>query len=157
MTTGAEQAAARRTPGRVWDRWLQVALVGVMIYSAMLVVAGRPAGRLFDLLGFGMHQAGIAPHTSQEQHVLLVYGVLGSVLLGWMATLLLIASGPLRDREYWAWTTFTTAFALWFTVDTTFSLIIGAPTHALFNVAFLLAIAPPLIAMRTQLRTPRST
>lgn len=153
---GPQQAATpQRRPGRLWDRWLQLALVGVMIYSVTLVVAGRLAGRLFDLLGFGMHDAGIVTGTPQEQHVLLVQGVLGSVLLGWMATLLLIARGPLRSRERWAWTTFTTAFAVWFAVDTTFSLVIGAPTHALFNVAFLLAVAPPLIGLRAQLRPPR--
>lgn len=136
----------------IWDRWLEVALVGVLVYSATLVVSGRLAGRLFDLLGFGMREAGITAGGSAEQHVLLVYGVLGSVLIGWMATLLLIARGPLRRRDPWAWTTFASVFALWFVIDTIFSLAVRAPTHALFNVGFLLAVAPPLIALRPQLR-----
>lgn len=155
MATGQNLGQApgeQRQPSRLWDRWLQFALVGVLVYSTSLVIAGRPAGRLFDQLGFGMRAAGISPGGPQEQHVLLVYGVLGSVLIGWMATLLLIARGPLRQRDPWAWTTFATGIALWFVIDSTFSLVVGASAHAAFNVVFLLAVAPALIGMRSQRR-----
>jgi hypothetical protein len=140
-----------RGPRRFWDRWLQAVLIGVIAYSATLVIAGPTAGRLFDLLGFGMRAAGVVPGSPAEQHVLLVYGVLGSVMLGWATMLLLIARGPLRARDPWAWRTFATAFGLWFVVDTTFSLVIGSVPHAVFNVAFLGAIAPPLFGMRMEL------
>lgn len=153
-TTGPQGRASRddRSQGRLWDRWLQSVLVCVLVYSTVLVVSGRTAGRLFDLLGFGMREAGIPSGGSAEQHVLLVYGVLGSVLIGWMTTLLLIARGPLRQRDPWAWTAFASVFPLWFVIDTTFSLAVGARTHALFNIVFLLAVAPPLVGMRAQLR-----
>lgn len=142
------QAGKRRG---FWDRWLLVVLVSVMLYSATLVVAGRGAGRLFDLLGFGMRDAGVVAGSTQEQHVLLIYGVLGSVLLGWSLTLLFIARGPLKQRDPWAWNTFTVAFSVWFLVDTTFSVAIGSLPHALFNGAFLLAVVPALIGMRGEL------
>ena len=142
---------------RIRDRWLQAALVGVIAYSATLVVAGRDADRLFDLLGFGMRGAGVVAGSTQEQHVLLIYGVLGSVLLGWATTLLLIARGPLRARDPWAWRTFATAFGLWFVVDTTFSVAVGSVPHALFNVAFLAAVLPPLLGIRSAIaRGPAS-
>jgi len=136
-----------------WDRWLQIAIGGVVVYCVTLVVTGRTAGRLFDILGFGMRDAGILPGSPAERHVLLVYGVLGSVMIAWMATLWLISAGPLRHRDPWAWTTVTRTVVLWFVIDTSFSLAVGAPTHALFNVAFLLVLAPPLIRMRPQRRT----
>lgn len=140
-----------------WDRWLQLAIVGVVVDSAALVVTGRTAGRLFDVLGFRMRDAGILPGSPAERHVLLVHGVLGSVMIGWMATLWLISAGPLQHRDPWAWTTVTRAVALWFVIDTSFSLAVGAPTHAWFNLAFLLVLAPPLIRMRPQLRTVDET
>ena len=34
--------------------------------------------------------------------------------------------------------------ALWFVLDTAMSLVIGFPTHALFNVPFALALGVPL-------------
>lgn len=140
-----------RPPQALWDRWLQLALLAVIAYSAVLVVDGGTAGRFFELLGFGLPPTAIPTGDPIEQHLLLVYGVLGSVIIGWMTTLLLIARGPLRYRDRHAWSTFTVSFATWFTIDTTFSLAIGEPTHAMFNVAFVLLVAPPLAAMRSQL------
>jgi len=140
----------------LWDRWLQVVLVGLMAYGVALVVAGRVAGRLFEVLGFGMRAAGVVAGSPAERHVLLVYGVLGSVLLGWATMLLLIARGPLRSRDPWAWRTFAVAFGLWFVVDTTFSLAIGSVPHAVFNLAFLAAILPPLLGMRPERRDARA-
>ena len=40
-------------PRRVALAWLQVVLVGVCLYSLVLVLAGRTAGSLFAGLGFG--------------------------------------------------------------------------------------------------------
>ena len=156
MTIGPRTQPSQRNdvPSKpFWDRWLQIAIGGVVVYSVSLVVTGRTAGRLFDVLGFGMREAGILPGSPAERHVLLVYGVLGSVMIGWMTTLWLISTGPLKHRDRWAWMTITRAVVLWFVVDTSFSLAVGAPTHALFNLAFLLVLAPPLIGMRPQLRT----
>jgi hypothetical protein len=130
---------------------LQLALLAVIAYSAVLVLDGRTAGRLFELFGFGLPPTAIPSVGPMEQHLLLVYGVLGSVLIGWMTTLLMIGRGPLRSRDRAAWTTFTASLATWFVIDTSFSLAIEEPTHALFNVAFVLLLGPPLIAMRPQL------
>lgn len=151
VEVSASRAAIIRWASCSRARWLLVVLASVMLYSATLVVAGRGSGRLFDLLGFGMRDAGVVAGSTQEQHVLLIYGVLGSVLLGWSLTLLFIARGPLRQRDPWAWNTFTVAFSVWFLVDTTFSVAIGSLPHALFNGAFLLAVAPALIGMRGEL------
>lgn len=152
MSTTPTRGARDPGTGDVWDRWLAAALLAVLVYSVGLVVAGRTVGRLLDALGFGMRDAGIVAGTPAEQHVLLVYAVLGSVIIGWMVTLLLVARGPLRRRERGAWTTVAVAVTTWFVVDTTFSLAVGSPSHALFNVAFLAVLTPPIVAMRGQLR-----
>jgi hypothetical protein len=38
---------------------------------------------------------------------------------------------------------------LWFVLDTGMSLVLGYPTHALFNVPFAAALAIPLMKLRS--------
>jgi hypothetical protein len=62
--------------------------------------------------------------------------------------MLLIVRGPLREGAEWAPRFLLLAFAWWFVLDTGMSLVLGFPTHALFNVPFALALGLPLIALR---------
>jgi len=80
---------------------MATALVGVLGYACLLVVRGGVPAEMFDRLGFGMTASGIV-EAAGRAHVLLVYGVLGAVLIGWMALLLAVVLGPLRRREPWA-------------------------------------------------------
>ncbi len=142
-------APATRRP-LLWDRWLTTVIIGVLVYAALLVVRGGIPAVMFDRLGFGMTASGISDGPARR-YVLLIYGVLGAVLVGWMLLLLAIATGPLRRRERWAWNAVALSMTLWFLVDTTFSIIIGFPAHALFNVAFAVAIGVPLAALHKHL------
>lgn len=131
----------------LWDRWLVTVIVAIAAYGAILVVRGTVPAALFDALGFGMTGSGITapPATS---YVLFIYGVLGAVLIGWMLLLLAVARGPLLRRERWAWNAVAQSMTVWFLVDTAFSLSVGSPAHALFNVGFAVVIAAPLVALR---------
>jgi hypothetical protein len=40
------------------------------------------------------------------------------------------------------------SLALWFLLDTGMSLVLGYPTHALFNVPFAVALGIPLVSLR---------
>lgn len=51
----------------VWRRWLLLACGLVATYGISLVVLGDPAGRLFDLLGFGMRDA--VPAGERPEHL----------------------------------------------------------------------------------------
>lgn len=120
----------------------------VGVYGVGLVVAGPIAGRLFDALGFGMASAGVQDAGARD-HVLFVYGVLGAVIAGWMVAV----AGLVLDRGLPA---LAASVGTWFVLDTGFSLAVGSWRHALFNVAFLVALGGPL-AVRArggrQLRT----
>ena len=85
-----------------WDRLLLLVVVVVALYALGLVVAGLWLGdTVFNALGFGPEDGDVVE--SQREYVRLVYGILGAVIVGWMATIGLIVSGPLRRRETWAW------------------------------------------------------
>lgn len=147
MARNATSGAAGGQRNR-WLRWLQVVLTVVLAYALFLVVAGATATRAFSALGFG-------PPSGADGDVALAYlrlpfMVLGAVLAGWALTMLVVVRGPLREGAPWALAAIAGPVALWFTLDTTMSLILGFPTHALFNLPFALALGIPLLALRSR-------
>lgn len=127
-------------------------VVGVAVYALVLVVAGGFVGdEIFGRLGFGPADGEI-PDGPPHDYVRFVYGVLGAVIIGWMATIAAILRGPFRRRETWAWWAVAGALLLWFVVDTTLSIVLGFMGHALFNTGFLVAMGVPLIPLRPRLR-----
>ena len=129
---------------RIWVVWLEVVIVLVMAYSLVLVGAGGFALSLFDTLGFGPDAA---TSDAFRDYLRLPFAVLGAVMFGWMALLLTVVRGPLRRGEPWAWRGVALSLTSWFVIDTGISLVLGFPTHALFNVAFAVALAVPMIGL----------
>lgn len=129
-----------------WVRWLEVVLLLVLIYAGLLVFAGSVAGSLFTAFGFGPSDA--IDTDDVKEYLTLPYMVLGAVLAGWTATLLQLVRGPLRNGEAFVVPLVARSLGLWFVLDTGMSLVLGFPTHALFNVPFAVALAIPLIRLR---------
>lgn len=130
-----------------WIRWLEVALIIVLAYALMLVVAGTVAGSLFSVLGFGPPDA--IDTDAVHDYLRLPYLVLGAVLAGWSLTMLQLVRGPLRDGATWVVPILLRSLALWFVLDTGMSIALGFPTHAAFNLTFAIALAAPLIRLRS--------
>jgi len=129
-------------------KWLQLVLGVVFIYSLLLVFKGSVAGSLFSWFGFGPNEA---IDTSEVQdYLLLPYMVLGAVMAGWVFLMILIVRGPLKDGSLWARKFLIQSLSLWFILDTSMSVVLGHPTHALFNVPFALALGFPLVLMKNQ-------
>ena len=127
---------------KVLINWLQIVIAIVLIYSLFLVFAGATAGELFSLLGFGPNES----INTQEfrDYLLLPYMVLGAVMTGWSFLMLQIVRGPLRDGIAWARTFMIRSLVMWFVLDTGMSLVLGYPTHAIFNSPFVVALGLPL-------------
>lgn len=128
-------------------RPLLVVLVAIGVYALGLVAAGGPVGRLFDVLGFGAGDAGV-PAGPPSDHVLLLQGVLGAVILGWVVLLLAVVHLGLRSGDPRWWWAVVTSLVSWFVVDTGFSLAVGSWQHALFNLAFATVLAPAVAVAR---------
>ena len=69
-----------------------------------------------------------------------IYGVLGSVILGWGILLAFIIYHPFKACKKWAWTCVAVGFAFWFIVDTGISALFGVIFNVLFNIFLLLLI-----------------
>ena len=133
-------------PRRVAITWLQMVLVGVLVYSLALVFAGRTAGNLFSWLGFGPDES--IDTSEVRDYLRLPFMVLGAVMVGWSVLMIQLVRGPLRDGSRWAWSMLVQSLALWFLLDTGMSLVLGYPSHALFNVPFAVALGIPLVSLR---------
>jgi hypothetical protein len=128
----------------VWRKWLIVVTVAVILYSVALMALPEPLTGLFRALFFVAPPRAASFGAEATAYVRLVQGVLGAVMIGWMVTICAILVGGFRRQEREAWNTVALSIAVWFVVGTGFSLAIGNPAHALFNVGFLVAFSLPL-------------
>lgn len=113
-------------------------------YGTSMVLLPAVAGGLFESLGFGMRQAGIADGPARD-YVLFIYGVLGAVIVGWMTLVVAITAGQSVDGDSAVRRSLVWSVGVWFVLDTGMSLVVGQWQHALFNLAFLVALGLPLI------------
>jgi hypothetical protein len=60
-----------------------------------------------------------------------------------------LVRGPLREGAPWVIPLMSRSLALWFVLDTGMSIVLGHPTHALFNLSFGVALAIPLVRLRS--------
>jgi hypothetical protein len=132
---------------RIALAWLQIVLVGVFLYSLVLVFAGRTAGSLFALFGFGPDES--IDTSAVRDYLRLPLMVLGAVMAGWSLLMMQLVRGPLREGSRWAWLMLVQSLALWFLLDTGMSLVLGHPTHALFNIPFAVMLGVPLLSLRS--------
>jgi hypothetical protein len=128
--------------------FLQIVLFAVLAYSLVLVFAGSVAGSLFSFFGFGPNES--INTVEVRDYLLLPFMVLGAVMAGWAFMMLLIVRGPLRDGLPWARKFLIQSLSLWFVLDTFMSLVLGYPTHALFNIPFAVALGIPLVLIKNQ-------
>jgi hypothetical protein len=124
----------------------EVVLGAVLFYPLVLVFAGGTAGALFTLLGFGPPAA--LAEAEGHEYLKLPLMVLGAVLASWSVLMLLLVSGPLRAGQSWVAGALLWPVAVWFFLDTGMSLALGYPSHALFNLPFVLALGIPLFRLR---------
>jgi hypothetical protein len=135
---------------RVAIVWLQVVLAGVFFYSLFLVLAGRTAGSLFASFGFGPDES--IDTSAVRDYLRLPFMVLGAVMAGWSVLMIQLVRGPLREGSRWAWLFMVRSLILWFVLDTGMSIVLGYPTHALFNIPFAVALGIPLLSLRSSVR-----
>jgi len=129
-------------------KWLQFVLGAVFVYSLLLVFAGSVAGSLFSWFGFGPDDS--IDTREVQDYLLLPYMVLGAVMAGWVCLMLLLVRGPLNDGAPWARKFLILSLSLWFFLDTSMSLVLGYPSHALFNIPFAIALGIPLLLLKNR-------
>lgn len=139
---------------RFWRGWLVVVTIGVMVYAMGLMLMPQTMHGLFNLLFFADSKQVRQIGEDDPVFIQLVYGVLGAVMIGWMVTLLAIMRRHFHTDPCGTLQILTVSIAVWYAVDSGFSVATGFVEHAVFNTGFLLVYAIPLVGMGRQLREP---
>ncbi len=79
-------------------------------------------------------------------YIALAHGVLGAVMVGWGAVLLIVLIGPFRRGTREGWLIVAVSVAAWFVPDTALSLATGFWQNAVLNVVVAVLFAVPLAA-----------
>lgn len=133
---------------RFWWWWLLVVTCGVIAVGAFFILSPEMARHVFSLL---YYRSSIALDDFQGEavrYITFAHGILGAVMIGWGVALLLVLLGPLRQAHAHAWRTFVVSLAIWFVVDSGFSLWSGYWQNAILNSGIALLFLPGLVGTR---------
>lgn len=139
-------------PAKNLGAWLFIGF-GAAIAFASLPATSAPTVFLADAIFWPIDGSQVFTPESQ-----LLVAILGGVMLGFGATLLVIISKVYPREPQLVRTAIMTGVWIWFTIDSVASLAAGAPLNALLNIGFLLAFVLPWrnIPDQAQLAGPRS-
>jgi hypothetical protein len=129
-----------------WWRWLLVVMIGVIVFALGFIFLPDVMQDFFDKVIFAAPPVTDRFGDEAAHYIKFVNGVLGAVMVGWMTALLPILLRPFRRGEREAWNTVTLSIVIWFVTDSAFSLWMGFPQNAYFNVLFFVLFIIPLAA-----------
>jgi hypothetical protein len=125
--------------------WTRLAAEIVMAFGLIIALGAHPATAgvpafFADLLFWPLDglQTGLADETR------LLSAIGGGIMLGWGAMIFLLAGAPMRADPDGTRRIILISVGLWFVLDSTGSVLAGAPLNVLGNLAFLALFALPL-------------
>ena len=131
-----------------WSRLIQGAAAVVLALSAVLMLA-PPLGETFFHLVYFQQPASPVPVPAEIQGYLrFANGIIGAVMAGWMMAVIVLARGPFRAGERFAWNAIAWPLLGWYVIDTTFSIAHGVWGNVLLNTGTALMFGVPLLASR---------
>ncbi len=135
-------------PAPLWTNWLVAVSSGVIVFGLLLVLAPVLAMQGFSLLVYADPGRIAAFGAEPARYVALTHAVLGGVMVGWGAALVLVTRSLFASGDRLGWNIVAIAIAAWFLPDTSYSLLSGFWQNAVLNMTFLILFAVPLLATR---------
>ncbi len=126
-------------------RWLKFGSALTMLFGILVAAAATPIGAaptqfLADLIFFPID--GAQDLTAPETRLISAIG--GGVMAGWGVILWMLSTHLFPRDQALAAKLIITSIVTWFVIDSTGSMLAGAPLNAAFNVSFLLIFCVPL-------------
>jgi len=126
-------------------RWLKFGsaltiFFGALVAAAAVPVLSGPVQFLADLIFFPLD--GLQSVAAKETRLINAIG--GGVMVGWGVMLWMISTQLYPKEPALAGKIIMTSIIVWFIVDSTGSVLAGAPLNALGNTSFLLIFCLPL-------------
>ncbi|MBU1275329.1 MAG: hypothetical protein KJ720_08115 [Proteobacteria bacterium] len=139
----------------LWRWWLVVASLAICGFGLAMSVASTSSpfdqimGRI-DAQFWG--QSGPPPEAAAFQRW--VYGAWGATVAGWGLMMAFLAWVPLGRGEPWARNALAVSLALWFVLDTFYSLYFGVWINVLLNLTLFVAMGLPLLFIWRRMGSP---
>ena len=140
--------SANTTALQFWSRLIQGAAAVVLALSAVLMLAPSLGEASFYLVYFQQPASPVAVPVEIQGYLRFANGIIGAVMAGWMMVIIMLARGPFRAGERFAWNAITWPLLGWYVIDTTFSIAHGVWGNVLLNTGTALMFGVPLLASR---------
>ena len=131
-----------------WSRLIQMAAGVVLALSAVLMLAPSLGEAFFYLVYFQQPASPVAVPAEIQGYLRFANGIIGAVMAGWMMVIIMLARGPFRAGERFAWNAIAWPLLGWYVIDTTFSIAHGVWGNVLLNTGTALMFGMPLLASR---------
>jgi len=136
----------RNGPDKFWCTWLTLVIIGVALFSLMLLVFPGLTHEFFDWIAFLGNRPNALNVPEVVDYLSFVYGVIGAVMLGWSLVFLYIVRKPFQAGELWSWYALAVPVTIWFIADSLHSVVSGFWPNAIFNTGFFILFGIPLLA-----------
>lgn len=128
---------------------LKIGSALVVGFGVVIAIAAYPpmagiAQFLLDLIKWPVDAA----QAVSSPEMRLLSAVSGGVMVGWGLLLWLVAARLYRRDPALAGSMILTSIGAWFVIDSTASVVAGAPLNAVLNVSFLVLFALPVMLHR---------
>jgi hypothetical protein len=134
-----------------WWKWFLAASALVMLFGVLMVFFNNtllePIGR-DNYNSFFEDEPFEALSFDELRFQNWVFGVIGTVTIGWGVILFFVVYHPLKRREQWAWNALAVSIIVWFVLDTGVSLYHGVVLNAIANTGFFILFVIPLIKLK---------
>lgn len=137
-----------KTALHFWSRLIQMAAAVVLALSAVLMLAPPLGEAFFHLVYFQQPASPVAVPIEIQGYLRFANGIIGAVMAGWMMVIIMLARGPFRAGERFAWNAIAWPLLGWYVIDTTFSIAHGVWGNVLLNTGTALMFGLPLLASR---------
>ena len=137
-----------KTALQFWSRLIQGAAAVVLVLSAVLMLAPSLGEAFFYLVYFQQPASPVAMPAEIQGYLRFANGIIGAVMAGWMMGIIMLARGPFRAGERFAWNAIAWPLLGWYVIDTTFSIAHGVWGNVLLNTGTALMFGVPLLASR---------
>ena len=131
-----------------WSRLIQLAAAVVLALSAVLMLAPSLGEAFFHLVYFQQPASPVAVPIEIQGYLRFANGIIGAVMAGWMMVIIMLARGPFRAGERFAWNAIAWPLLGWYVIDTAFSAAHGVWGNVLLNTGTALMFGVPLLASR---------
>ena len=131
-----------------WSRLIQAAAGVVLGLSAVLMLMPSLGEAFFHVVYFHQPSSPVLVPVEVQGYLRFANGIIGAVMAGWMMVIIVLARGPFRAGEHWAWQAMAWPLLGWYVIDTAFSIAHGIWGNVLLNTGTGLMFGVPLLASR---------